>query len=428
MIKKEIQKMIFDNIKKFVAVKGEGNYTVSGISRKFNIDRKSARKYIKSIKEGTDPTPKREIVAYAETEIEQYRDKIIQKLNNGVKIKHIYDFLKESYDVKFCYQSLTRWVRLYNKKQVLIKSKQAKIIYEKYPASQAQVDWKENMTLYTKENKKIVFNVFLIKLSFSRKVSLHLTFDKKQDTVFKCLLKAFEKFGGVPKQIVFDNMKTVVYEPSSTNREDYIINEKFKQFAKDCKFEVYACKAYRPETKGKVESLAKCIDELKVYNNEFNTEEELEKLLEKLESKINNRISSSTGFAPDTLYYKYELELLASNRVNPLISRYYIEQTVDRKVNNIGLISYGNNMYSVPLEYIGKVVNVKVKSSCLNIYYEKEIIACHQLCLEDSKNKKVISKDHLIELYKSQNLFDCDAEKIMNAAKETLDVLKLFNK
>ncbi len=430
MRKKELQIMIFEDIKKLVEhkEKEKEKCSVSGIASKFHIDRKTARRYLKLIKENKDLSHNYQSIATATNEIEKYRDIILGKLSFGTKVIYIFDFLKQQYDVKFSYQSLTRWVRKHNEHEEHLKSKEIKIIYERYPGKQAQVDWKENFTLYNRSNRKIVFNVFLIKLSFSRKVALFLTFDKKQDTVIKCLLKSFEKFGGVPEQIVFDNMKTVVYEPNSANRKDYVINEKFNQFAKDCKFDIYTCKAHRPETKGKVESLAKCIDELSVYNHEFNDEEELSRIVEQLENKINNRISTATGFAPNVLFYRYEMEELNNNKINPLIFNYYMHQEVERKVSKMGFISYENNMYSVPIEYVGMVVNVKIKNSFLNIYYNQQLISTHEMCDKLSKNKKILKEEHLIQLYKKQNLFNDDTNKLMNAVKETLDVLKLFNK
>ena len=55
-------------------------------------------------------------------------------------------------------------------------------------------------------------------------------------------------------------MKTVIYQPNSNNRESYLMNNKFYEFSKDMNFSIYACKVHRPQTKGKVEALAKAND------------------------------------------------------------------------------------------------------------------------------------------------------------------------
>ena len=58
-------------------------------------------------------------------------------------------------------------------------------------------------------------------------------------------------------------MATVVDRLASTYRA-VVINKKFAQFAKDVGFVVNTCRPYRPQTKGKVECVAKLMDRLKV--------------------------------------------------------------------------------------------------------------------------------------------------------------------
>ena len=72
-------------------------------------------------------------------------------------------------------------------------------------------------------------------------------------------------------------MKTVVDRHKSTFK-NVVINDTFKAFAQDSGFEVLTCRAYRAKTKGKVETLAKFVDRLKVYNGKFDTFEELERI------------------------------------------------------------------------------------------------------------------------------------------------------
>lgn len=101
-----------------------------------------------------------------------------------------------------------------------------------------------------------------------------LTFDRAQSTLFECLTSAFEFFGGVTDEILFDNMKTVVDHVKS-DFSNIVINEKFAQFAKDSGFIISACRAFRPETKGKVEVPAKIMNRLKAYNGEFSNQYDL---------------------------------------------------------------------------------------------------------------------------------------------------------
>ena len=61
---------------------------------------------------------------------------------------------------------------------------------------------------------------------------MEVTFDKKQETLFKCLNNAFNYTTGVPNEVLFDNMKTVV-DQNNTYIGYVKFNSKFEQFSKD---------------------------------------------------------------------------------------------------------------------------------------------------------------------------------------------------
>ena len=86
------------------------------------------------------------------------------------------------------------------------------------------------------------------------------------------MTEAFETFGGVPKVIVTDNMKTVMDE-ARTEHFSGTINNKFAQFAQDFGFKVQPCIAGRPNTKGKIEAPMKLLDEIHAYQGKFSFEE-----------------------------------------------------------------------------------------------------------------------------------------------------------
>ena len=86
-----------------------------------------------------------------------------------------------------------------------------------------------------------------------------------QDVLFNFLDNAFEVFGGVPKEILTDNMSTVMSEARTENSAGKV-NTKFKQFADDYGFIVKPCIAGRPRTKAKVEAPMKILDEIRAYS------------------------------------------------------------------------------------------------------------------------------------------------------------------
>lgn len=64
-------------------------------------------------------------------------------------------------------------------------------------------------------------------LGYSRFKFLKLTTDRVQNTLFECLYEGFKYFKGVPSEILFDNMSTVV-DRSKTTLKNISINKEFK--------------------------------------------------------------------------------------------------------------------------------------------------------------------------------------------------------
>ena len=191
-------------------------------------------------------------------------------------------------------------------------------------------------------------------------------------------------FGGVPHEVLFDNMATVVDRLSSTYRA-VVINKKFAQFAKDVGFVVNTCRPNRPQTKGKIECVAKLMDRLKVYNKEFTTIEELDNIVKKLMIEINNEDISFVEKPIDRL--KEEQKYLSSLPAIDCISHYF-RQNKGYKVSKESMITYKIHKYSVPIKYIGKYLTVVETEDTLNINYTTDLIACHKISRKIFKLQK----------------------------------------
>ena len=200
-------------------------------------------------------------------------------------------------------------------------------------------------------------------------------------------------------QILFDNMKTVVDHAKSEYNKP-VINSTFYEFSKDMGFQTVLCRAFRPQTKGKVENLAKIMDRLDAYNNEFETIDDLDEIIRELNIDLNNETSQATGEKPIE-HFKKEKEYL-----NPLpridVLEGYITKPVTRKVTKESMIVYNKSKYSVSTKYIGKTVTLETKANTLYIYYNKELIKTHII------TDKYLNyhKDDMVEILKSE-VFKC---------------------
>src|SRR5690606_34645690 len=175
-------------------------------------------------------------------------------------------------------------------------SRQSVIRYETAPGQQAQLDWKESIPFETRDGERMEVNVAVLLLSYSRFRFYHMSITKSQAVLLSFLTEAFEKLGGVPREILTDNMKTVMNEP----RSEYVrgkVNPKFAAFADDFGFKVKPCVAGRPRTKGKVEAPMKLLDEIHAYQGKLSLLE-LQDFIRKLGDRVNQSFHQGTGKVP----------------------------------------------------------------------------------------------------------------------------------
>ena len=224
---------------------------------------------------------------------------------------------------------------------------------------------------------------------------------------------ALETFGGVPEEIVTDNMKTVMDQPR-INKSKGKVNNSFEQFAKDYGFKVKPCIAGRPQTKAKVEAPMKILDEIRAYSGRLDYTELCE-LVERINNRINSQVNQGTGRIP-LLYFEKEKAFL-----NPLpteeIRKHYRITTYHCKVNSSSMITYKHSQYSVPPEYIGKEMKLQVYDNYLHIYHNTTLVTLHSI----SFKKLNYHEKHYIAIAQQTHSFP--KEDIESRAKENLAVI-----
>lgn len=381
----------------------------SELARRFNCDRRTVDKYIN--KSGDLSRKSREV----KSKLDAYKEIVIDKVDNyGSNSMAVFKFIqKKGYEGG--YQTVNNFVKNHRKSEV----KKATIRFDTSPGLQAQVDWKESLKMISKNGEIFEVNIFLMVLGYSRLKYLKLTTDRTQNTLFECLFEAFRYYGGIPREILFDNMSTVV-DRSRTTFKNIAINKNFKYFSLDAGFDVITCRPYRPETKGKVETLAKLVDRLTPYNEEFNTFDELEMIVESFNHDINSEVSQATNEEPFIRFQKEKEYLNPLPTMDILLSYFHHEK--EYKVSNESMIRYKGKKYSVPTSYIGQYLTVSEVESELYIYYTKDLIACHKI------SDKVLhyKKDHAKEILLSDAFKHYSDEDIELFIEENLRNMDIF--
>lgn len=237
MLKKGEVKMIHKMIK-------EG-LSKSAIARKLGLSRDTVSKYAK-LPEGHVPVIKR---AAPGTTVDAYLPHIARMLEKAHELDihipstSIYEEIK-----KMGYTGSLRWMLEIMQKHALrerVKEEEFLIRFETDPGHQMQVDWVE----FPKDG----LSAFVATMGYSRTSYVEYVTDEKVETLIQCHMNAFNYFGGVPTEGLYDNMKTVIIKRNAYGRGKHKFNEQFRDFAKHCGMDLKVCKPYRAQTKGKVE-------------------------------------------------------------------------------------------------------------------------------------------------------------------------------
>lgn len=120
--------------------------------------------------------------------------------------------------------------------------------FETEPGVQMQADW---ATIRRGGADRL--SVFVATLGWSRAAYVEFVSDERVETLMACHEHAFLAFGGVPREVLYDNVKTVVLERDAYGRGRHRFHAGFRDFASHHGFRPRLCQPYRAQTKGKVE-------------------------------------------------------------------------------------------------------------------------------------------------------------------------------
>ncbi len=364
----------------------------SQIARELEVDRRTVDKYINGYTKPETRNCDDCITPFYDTIAELLSDKNQQVFYYR---KVLWQYLVDNHGFTGVYCNFCHYLRKYpefdsyfrksrpsntNKVKVTIR-------YETPMGKQAQLDWKESIPFILSSGETIDVNIFVLLLSYSRFRVYRVSLSKNQEILFSFLDDAFE-----------------------TGK----VNNKFQQFADDYGFKVQPCIARHPHTKAKVEAPMKILDEIRAYNGKLNYMKLVE-LVTRINNRVNAQVNQGTGRIP-LMYYNKEKAFLNSLPADNIRKPYQIA-TNTVKVNHSSMFNYKGCQYSVPPEYIDKIVSLQVYDGYIHVYCNTEFITIHQL---SSKKLNYISEHYAAIARKSHIFRD---EHIMDRAKENLEII-----
>jgi transposase len=244
--------------------------------------------------------------------------------------------------------------------------------FETPPGEQAQVDFARFDVEFLDEPgvKRIVW-LFSMVLGQSRFIWARFVLHQDMQSVLRCHMAAFEALGGVPREILYDRMKTAVIGEDPDGLVVY--NRALLDLARHYGFQPRACKPYRAKTKGKVERPFRYIREDFFLGGAFRDLDDLNAQLRIwLDTVANPRVHATTrrvvteAFAEE----KVSLKLLPP-------APYQAVLRLERRASHEGMVSVGGNLYSVPDTTRRRVLDVHVFADAVRIFEDGVLIAAH---------------------------------------------------
>lgn len=184
--------------------------------------------------------------------------------------------------------------------------------FETPPGHQAQVDFAEFRLPWGKRYALVVV------LGYSGVLWLRFYSRQTMAVLIRGLEQAFEFLGGVPDELLFDQLKAVIVEDERMSGGKLLENAEFLRFAAHWGFRIRACRPYRARTKGKVERPIGYIRQGFFYGRSFVSDEDLNaQALSWMARTANVRTHRTILEAPQTRFERDERGLLKPLAMQP---------------------------------------------------------------------------------------------------------------
>ena len=256
--------------------------------------------------------------------------------------------------------------------------------FETEPGRQAQVDW-ASCGLIQYEGRRRRLSLLVVVLGYSRVIWGRFVVSERRPVLMKLLEEAFKELGGVPKELLFDNLKQVVAQVRTSDSPAQI-QPGFTAFAEHWGFETLACPPYWPRAKGKVERAIEYIETSFLEGRSFTDLDDLNAQLRIwLAETANVRLHGTTKQRP--------VDRLAADQqaMLPIACRpsFPCVEVRTQKVYPDAMISYGGVKYSVDPSILGGRRDTRVEirigtDEHLRAYHDSNLVADHPIAPKGS--------------------------------------------
>jgi transposase len=342
------------------ALKRQG-YSDRAIARKLGIHRKTVKKYLEAV----------EFPAYRAAKRKSGLEPYYGLIDDWLSTEDYQATRVHEMAVRQGYQGSYDVVKRYVCQVKERRDRLAYVRFETMPGEQAQVDFAD-FQVVSPDGSVQALHVFVMVLGYSRHMYVEFIERCTMAAFLDSHQNAFRSFGGVPSEVLYDNMKNVVVRRHVGKAE---FNGTFLDFAAHNGFKPVACPPYSPWYKGKVERPIDYIRERFWRGYQYAGMERLNR-----DVLVWNRTVASArvhGTTRERVCDRFGREV---PHLGGLPARPYdTSEKVSRKVYKDCQVSFGGNRYVVPHALAGRVVLLKVKDGALRVFDDAELCAEYEI-------------------------------------------------
>lgn len=252
-----------------------------------------------------------------------------------------------------------------------------------------QFDWSEETVELGGICQKL--QVAQVRLCYSR-MRFCVAFTRQEmPMLISAHVKAHDFFGGLCLRGIYDNAKTVVDKIG--RGKERVFNKRFLQLASHYLFEPEACTPAAGWEKGQIENQVKSNRQsVFVPRLRFESLADLNAHLAE-QMIIEAHHNRHPQFGDKTVWQVFEEERPYLRKQSTPFNGY---QTEERRVNSECLVNFDRNHYSVPCEYAGKAVSVRVYAERLVFAVDGVTVAEHKR--EFGKGRRILNPLHYLAL------------------------------
>lgn len=258
------------------------------------------------------------------------------------------------------------------------KTQEAFLRLSALPGEEAQVDWGHFGHVQVGKARRPLY-AFVMVLSWSRQIFLEFFFEQRMHAFLEGHNNAFEFFSGIPRVLLFDNLKSVVINRVG---EAIQFNETFLSYASKVGFEPRPVSIRRGNEKGRVERSIRYIRDNFFAARQFDSLENLNaQAREWMITLAGKRKCPHDKDLTVQQAFQQEKEILRPITV-PLPNT---EESILVRVPKTPYIRFDGNDYSVHPDAVCQSVRVLISKNSLLVTDGDRNLAIHERCYDKGK-------------------------------------------